>query len=69
MKCPYLIVEDIPTCRAEGTPYVPTSIQIEDYCRSKFNNQCPLFRASMRRRKMKTDLCSTYPDICNVHEI
>jgi hypothetical protein len=50
MKCPFLIVPVVPQCVAEETPYMPSSIQLKEYCRGKESEKCPFYRASMNKR-------------------
>jgi hypothetical protein len=53
MECPYLIKPVIVNCVANEKPYVPTGIQLEEFCRNKFHVRCPFFREISIRKHEK----------------
>jgi hypothetical protein len=51
MRCPYLMKLVEPTCFATEVPYVPTYVQLEEYCQRKDFIQCPFCRTFMKKEK------------------
>lgn len=51
MKCPYLIIPIIPTCLANEKPYMPSTVQLQQYCKTKYCTRCPFFRTSIKKMK------------------
>lgn len=41
MTCPYLTDTDILTCTANGSTYIPSQFEIEEYCQSSRAGKCP----------------------------
>ncbi len=51
MKCPYLIIPIIPTCLANEKPYIPSTVQLQEFCKTKESTRCPFFRSSIQKMK------------------
>lgn len=44
MSCPLLMKWVISSCRGHERPYVPSLLELEEYCNGKKHEQCPVFR-------------------------
>ena len=43
MKCPHLNLWLVAACRIDDTVYVPSSFQLQEYCKKKSHKKCPFF--------------------------
>ncbi len=43
MKCPYLIKNVHFLCKAENSGYLPSSFQLQEYCKRTEHRKCPFF--------------------------
>ncbi len=53
MNCPYLILDQSPTCDANNA-YPPSRFQVQEYCKSKRKRYaiCPFFAFHSSEKKM-----------------
>lgn len=48
MSCPLLMKWVISSCRGHERPYVPSLLELEEYCNGKQHEKCPVFRGIAR---------------------
>jgi hypothetical protein len=46
MQCPYLKGTRVPTCMVNGSVYVPSISELEQYCQSEKYRECPRISAN-----------------------
>lgn len=44
MSCPLLMNWVISSCKGHERPYVPSILELEEYCNGKQHEQCPVFK-------------------------
>lgn len=44
MKCRHLNETNVPTCSATDRPYIPSSFELQEYCRRDRFRMCPFYR-------------------------
>ncbi len=53
MKCPFLKGDYVSSCKAIEEIYIPSQFEINEYCRSKNYNVCPLYRQYIDKIALK----------------
>ena len=54
MKCRLLKGEENPTCTATDSVYMPSSFELEEYCRTDRHRVCPFYRVRRPGDNVKT---------------
>jgi hypothetical protein len=63
MKCPHLFKWLTYACKAKKQLYVPSSFQLEEYCKCRSHSKCPFFASVISHEEVYNKVLYTHTNI------